>query len=242
MLLKFKSFIFFWMPFFRVLSKSLFNEESIKLFHIDSYMTLKLKRYVFLSPPGLKFFFKFKFIQNIIKVIKYFRMKKKKSFIEKLNYFNIEIFIQSKSKNKIMEFSIKTKNFFTMKKKFNEDKDKFYELFLFISKTKHKGCLKINIKNFSKNSRYVGILTKRRFSKNVLNIFVKKGFLDIMAWKCAIFTKRKKYKIKLCDELFLEYSQKKNSSKNTGPCLNCQFLQECSPQGKINPYRCFYLK
>jgi hypothetical protein len=230
------------MPYLRILNKPLPKEGRNFLFQCDSNLIVTLNKYMYSSPPGLYFLLKPKCIQNIRKDLEDFGKKKKEFFREKFNYLNIKIFIKSKSKNKIMEFPIKKKNFFKIQKIFDENKNEFHELFLFISKTKHKGCFDVNVKNFSKNSRFVGIITKRRFSKNVLNIFVKKGFLDIIAWKCAVFTKKKKYKIKLCDELFLEYSSKKNSSKDTVPCLNCQFLLECSPQGKINPYRCFYLK
>lgn len=192
--------------------------------------------------PGISIFLQETNYRYIRKIFNIYEGRKKIFLFKIIEYFNyLKNILKFNSEENIKKISPKIKKFLKVYDCINTKKNKFQELLIFISKNKHKGCFISDVKNFSKNSRFVQILTKRYFSENILRNFQNNGILENIGWKCIFFTQKKKFKIKLNDEIFLENSFKKNYTKSIVPCLNCQFLFDCRPQGKINPYQCIYL-
>nr|UXY88375.1 putative DNA-directed RNA polymerases III, 39 kDa polypeptide [Cryptomonas curvata] len=91
------------------------------------------------------------------------------------------------------------------------------ELFIYISKSKHRGCDRADLNVFTNDSKLVSSICKRLFSRIFLSLKIKKS-----EYLCKFFN--------LCTHSF-----------ELPPCINCPVLVECHPQGVINPFDCQHM-
>ena len=201
-------------------------------------------------------------VLNELKISKSNGLFKKKIFVNFTHdkvvapenfYFENKMILEGKKNSKFKNIPLQ-KNVFdnenTMEFFYKEKEICFMEreLFIYISKSKHKGCDRADLNVFTNDSKLVSSICKRLFSRIFLSHMKKKNIIKKINWPCFLLAKQKKYISEIKTQLKIKNSEYLckffnlcTHSFELPPCINCPVSVECHPQGVINPFDCQHM-